>query len=230
MAKQKLTVADMKNITHIQALTGQVVQAKQTSIESGVKDADLKTEFDKMPSDYNIATVRHILITTSDPQTGQQKRSDADALKLAKEVKGKLEKGGDWKAIAKQYSEDPGSKENGGLYEKQVVKGWVPEFKDAVNKQEIGKIGEPVKVSYGYHVIQVESRASSSFDKLDAETKKTMKTEMVDKQLQTFLQEEQKKMDIKVTLPAEPAPSAPAASGASPSGAPSASASPSASK
>jgi foldase protein PrsA len=226
LTKQNITVAEMKKIVKVLASANQVVQAKQTEIGKAVKDADLKALFDKTPSDYNIATVRHILITTSDPQTGQQKRSDAEALKLAKQMKDKLEKGGDWKTIAKQYSEDPGSKDNGGLYEKQVVKGWVPEFKDAVNKQEIGKIGDPVKVSYGYHVIMVVSREAASFDKLDADTKNKMKQEVIDSKLKTFLEDEQNKLEIKVTLPAEPSPSPSAApTGSAPSASATASAS-----
>ncbi|TJY38569.1 hypothetical protein E5161_19965 [Cohnella pontilimi] len=228
LEQQKITVAEMKKFVKALASANQVVQAKQTEVSGAVKDTDLKAVFDKNPSDYNVATVRHILITTSDPQTGEEKRSDADALKLAKEVKDKLEKGGDWNEIAKQYSEDPGSKDNGGLYEKQVVKGWVTEFKNAANTQPIGKIGDPVKVSYGYHVIMVASRDVAAFDKLSAETKDELKQEVVDEKIKTYLEGEQNSLDIKVTLPAEPSPSPSASPTASAPASPSATASPTA--
>ncbi|MDB4868994.1 MAG: peptidylprolyl isomerase [Cohnella sp.] len=230
LTQKKLTVDEMKKIVKVLSSANQIVKVKQSEITAGIKDADIKAVFDKSPSDYNIATVRHILITTSDPQTGQPKRSDAEALKLAKEVKDKLEKGGDWKTLAKQYSEDPGSKDNGGLYEKQQVKGWVAEFKDAVNKQEIGKIGDPVKVSYGYHVIKVESRTAVTYDKLDQATKDKIKQDIVNNKLQTYMQDEQQKLNIKVTLPAPPVPSPSASAPASSSSVPSASPSSSASK
>ena len=44
--------------------------------------------------------------------------------------------------------------------------GWVAEFKDAANTQEIGKVGDPVQSQFGYHVMKVESREATPYDKL----------------------------------------------------------------
>ncbi|RAP73310.1 peptidylprolyl isomerase [Paenibacillus montanisoli] len=169
--------------------------------EKKITDDQVKKEFESTKADYNVVSVRHILIGTVDPQTGEEKRKDDEALKLAKEVKGKLDAGGDWKALAKQYSEDEGSKENGGLYENQQAKGWVQEFKDAANKQEIGKVGEPVKSQFGYHVMKVEKREPTPFDKLSDQDKALIKQGLASTNLNKFMTDELPKLITKIDLP-----------------------------
>ncbi|MBW5449041.1 peptidylprolyl isomerase [Cohnella sp. CFH 77786] len=221
--EKKLTVDEMKRIVKVLAAGNQIAKAKSDEFAKAVTDAEIKAEYDKVKSDYNIDTVRHVLVATTDLKTGKQLRTDEEALKRAKEVKDKLEKGGDWKTIAKEYSDDEGSKDNGGLYEKQQSKGWVTEFKNAANTQPIGVIGDPVKTQYGYHVMKVESREETPYDKLAQADKDQLKQTVVNAKVQDYLQAEDEKLDIKVTLPAEPSPSPSASPTASPSGSPAAS-------
>lgn len=195
---------------------------KVNELKTKVTDDELKAEYDKDPSAFNVASVRHILIKVTDPTTQQSVRTDEEALKLAKDVKAKLDAGGDWNALAKEFSEDDGSKDKGGLYENAEVSGWVQAFKDAANTQEIGKIGEPVQSEYGYHVIKVESRAATAFDKLTDANKDTLKSAVAQTKTGEFLTAEQDKLGITVTLPApaespSASPSAPASPSASPS-------------
>ncbi|XQY92665.1 peptidylprolyl isomerase [Metabacillus sp. HB246100] len=73
----------------------------------------------------------------------------------AKEVKKKLDDGGNFEELAKEYSTDPGSAQNGGDL------GWfgegamVKEFQDAAFKLKEGEVSEPVKSEFGYHIIKV---------------------------------------------------------------------------
>ncbi|XID91785.1 peptidylprolyl isomerase [Paenibacillaceae bacterium WGS1546] len=181
-------------------------ETKEKELMDQVTDDEIKAEYDKAPSDYNVVTVRHILIGTSDPNTGEELNTEEEAEKLAYQVKDKLEAGGDWDALAKEYSTDAGSKENGGLYSDQVAKGWVVEFKEAANEQAIGAIGEPVATQFGYHVIKVESRdEASSFDKLSDQAKDLIRQELSATKLNDFLTAEQDKLGITITLPEEPA-------------------------
>jgi len=89
----------------------------------------------------------------------QQKQLDEQNLAVrakAVEVLGKVKAGGDFAALAKEYSEDPGSKDNGGLYQ-GIKKGqFVAEFDDAIfNKLKAGELSSDlVKTSFGYHIIQ----------------------------------------------------------------------------
>lgn len=204
-----LTKDEMLRIYRTMAIGSQLPMAKEDELSKSVTDDEIKAEFDKNPSDFNIATVRHILIGTIDPSTYEEKRSDEEARKLAMEVKEKLETGGDWNALAKEYSDDGGSKENGGLYEDVAVGSWVEEFKEAANTQEIGKVGDPVQTMYGYHVIKVENRQEMTFDKLPETDKEMLRRMLVDEKMMSFWDEQETKLDIKVTLPAEEAAESP---------------------
>lgn len=227
MKTNNITEDEMVDLVVTLATGGEISTAKENEIKATIKDADIKAEFDKAPADYNVDTVRHILVSFTDPATNKE-RSDADALKRAQEVKKKLEDGGDWTALAKEYSDDTGSKENGGLYDKTQAKTWVEEFKNAANTQAIGVIGDPVKTEYGYHVMKVEAREVAAYDKLSQTDKDAIVTSLVDPKMQTYIQEETDKLKIKVTLPAEPSPSPSASASASAPASASASASASA--
>ncbi|MCX6031861.1 MAG: peptidylprolyl isomerase [Chloroflexi bacterium] len=82
-------------------------------------------------------------------------RDEAQALARIIEVQQKLGAGGDFAKLALEYSDDPGSAESGGDL------GWfgqgqmVTEFDTAAFALEPGKISDPVKTTYGYHLIQV---------------------------------------------------------------------------
>ncbi|GMK41658.1 foldase protein PrsA 4 [Paenibacillus sp. CCS19] len=171
--------------------------------EQSVKDEEMKAIYDKAPTDFNNVTLRHILIGFKDPSTGEEKLKKEDALKKAKEVKAELEKGGDWAALAKKYSDDEGSKEKGGLYENQAPRVWVEAFKKAANTQEIGKIGDPVETEFGYHVIKVEKRETRTWEQVPEDIKKELRQSISTNNLNTFMSDELPGLITKVELPKE---------------------------
>jgi len=184
-----------------------------THMNSLVTDEDMQKAYDTLKPNFAIATVRHILINTTEynQQTGESKevRTDEEAKKLIDEVRGKLVANEDWDKLAKEYSEDPGSKDKGGLYEDTDTSGWVEPFKIAAFEQEIGVIGEPVKTDFGYHVIKVEKRDVTPLDKLSETQKARVTDSAAYSHLEKFLDEEMEKLNIKITLPTpEPSPSA----------------------
>lgn len=118
------------------------------------------------PGAYTIASVRHILIGLQDPMSGAELRTKEEAMALAEEVRAQLADGGNFEALAKQYSDDPGSRDNGGLYADAPVSDWVPEFKAAAMELPLKEISEPVETAYGYHVIQVDSRTVQTWEQV----------------------------------------------------------------
>jgi peptidyl-prolyl cis-trans isomerase D len=92
---------------------------------------------------------RHILIATDEQD------SEASALDLVTSIKNRLSEGEAFEILAKEFSSDPGSAENGGDL------GWaerglfVPEFDETLFNLEINQISEPVKTQFGYHIIQL---------------------------------------------------------------------------
>jgi len=97
---------------------------------------------------------------TPDPgaQPTPAPRSADQALARITEAKQKLDAGGNFASLAAEYSEDTGSKDQGGEL------GWfgkgrmVAEFEDAAFKLQPGQVSEPVKTQFGYHLIKVEER------------------------------------------------------------------------
>lgn len=170
-----------------------------------VTEDQLKAQYDADPEQFITASVRHVLINFQDPDT-QEDRPEGEALKIAKEVKTKLDKGEDFATVAKEYSEDPGSADNGGLYEDTAINSWVDAFKEAVKTLEIGKISDPVETEYGYHIIKVEKRTEPTFDELTQEQKDTLTNTIINTEIQTFMDEELDGiMEGDIKLPANPA-------------------------
>ena len=64
-----------------------------------------------------------------------------------------------FEALAKQVSEDPGSKERGGQYQiNRAEKTWDPVFLSTAFRLKEGEISNPVKSKFGYHIIQMVQR------------------------------------------------------------------------
>lgn len=122
--------------------------------------------------------------------------------KLAKEIKEKLNNGEDFAALAKQYSTDPGSKEQGGELPEFGPGQMKPEFEEAAYKLDVGKISEPVKTSFGYHIIKlIEKKELKPFDQEKDNIRKELEQQRLQdpKWKEQFFKDLFKKADIKVT-------------------------------
>jgi len=86
--------------------------------------------------------VRHILF-------------NPDQRERAEEVKRRLEEGADFAELAREYSQDPGSREKGGDLGCIGRGETVPNFEEAAFGAEEGEVVGPVKTQFGYHVIKV---------------------------------------------------------------------------
>ena len=131
-------------------------------------DEDVRNFYNTVKADVTTADVRHILISTHENTAEGLKRvrEDDEAKALADEIYQQLKGGADFAALAQEKSEDPGSKDNGGLYEGYPASQWAPGFKEAVVDQPVGEVGEPVQTMYGFHVIRVESRETMDIEEV----------------------------------------------------------------
>lgn len=112
--------------------------------------------FNAHKKDFETICVSHILINTAN-------RSDADAKKIAEDIKAQLDGGADFATLAKEKSEDPASKDKGGDLDCGAPGRFVPAFDKATLTQPVGKVGPPVKTRFGYHLILVRSRSAGVF-------------------------------------------------------------------
>ena len=122
--------------------------------KAAVTDAALHKVYDeaaKQIGGEQEVHARHILLDTEDQ---------------AKEVVAELKKGADFAELAKKKSKDPGASDGGdlGFFTKDQM---VPEFSAAAFALEPGKISEPVKSQFGWHVIKVEEKRARKAPEFD---------------------------------------------------------------
>ncbi len=93
-----------------------------------------------------------------------EREEEADA----KQITADLDAGGDFAAIAKEKSEDTGTKEQGGELDWSEAEGYVQPFGEALKTLKKGeRTKEPVKTNYGYHIIELEDVKSVPFPDYD---------------------------------------------------------------
>lgn len=81
-----------------------------------------------------------------------------------KEIKKEVMEGSSFFSRAILYSEDPGSKSNGGYYKMTKKTQFVKEFKDVAFSLQEGEISEPFETEYGYHIIYLEKVRGQELD------------------------------------------------------------------
>jgi peptidyl-prolyl cis-trans isomerase D len=137
-----------------------------------VTDAEIQQYYTAHQKDYQVddqVKVRHILIKVD----GTDPKADAAAKAKTQGILDQLHHGGDFAKLAKENSDDPGSKEQGGEL------GWikhgatVPEFDQASFALQPGQTSGLVRSKFGYHIIQTEEKQTAHTRPLD-EVKSTI--------------------------------------------------------
>jgi peptidyl-prolyl cis-trans isomerase D len=122
--------------------------------------AEIQAYFNAHQSEYSTpeqARSRHILITVP---ANTDAKTDAAAKAKAEDILKQIKAGANFADLAKQYSDDPGSKNSGGELPFAQHGTMVPEFDKAIFSQKIGDT-EIVKSQFGYHIVQVEERKAA---------------------------------------------------------------------
>ncbi len=118
----------------------------------------------------------------------------------AKEVKAKLNDGGDFAELAGEYSTDQGSKDSGGELGYFGRGRMVPEFEEVAFSTKTGEISDIVKTSHGYHIIKVEDKKEAKEATFE-DSKEEIKDILVDNQMgqayQMWYQEKMGEYEIK---------------------------------
>lgn len=133
---------------------------------------DLQRYYSDRQDQFRLAeevNVRHILIKT--PSPGPDGKVDSKGVEAsrarAQDLLKQLKAGEKFEDLAKQYSEDPGSASNGGLYQKVERGRMVPEFDKAAFSLPKGQLSDLVQTSFGFHIIRVEDHQPAHLRSLD---------------------------------------------------------------
>jgi peptidyl-prolyl cis-trans isomerase C len=180
----------------------------RTTVMAAVTDQALHERYDNVVKSF-VPTEQyqaaHILVKTEDE---------------AKAIIAELDKGGDFAAIAKAKSQDPGSAPNGGELGFFDPAQMVKPFGDAVKAMKVGTYTEkPVQTQFGWHVIKLEAtrkEPAPSFEQVAPQLRQQMISELFTKAMQDL----RSKAKIEIVpapattdgtaAPATPAPAAPA--------------------
>lgn len=112
-----------------------------------ISEGDVKKAYDELVRelrDQREVRARHILVEEEDK---------------AKEIYAKIEEGGDFEALAKENSKDPGTAKQGGDLGYFTQERMVKPFADAAFALDKGEVGKPVKSDFGWHIIkQIDKR------------------------------------------------------------------------
>jgi parvulin-like peptidyl-prolyl isomerase len=109
---------------------------------------------------------------------GKPELTEEQALAKAQELKKKLDAGEKFEDLAKAESDDTGSAANGGVLGTFGRGQMVPAFEQAAFSQPVGKVSDPVKTQFGYHLILVDERTNKTFEAAKAEIEAQMRPEL----------------------------------------------------
>ena len=185
-----------------------------------VEEARAETYFRDHEKDFfqpQMYEVNHILISTIDatrqgkadnPQ--DQKKADRiiqgineEARKTAETVNEKIKAGEDFAELAKKYSEDEESKNNGGALGTLLPHTTLPEIAAVMTKLKEGETSEVVQSAYGYHIVKLTGKVAgrqTSFAEVKADIMNLLLKNEMEKMKNALLEELKKSADIKIFI------------------------------
>jgi peptidyl-prolyl cis-trans isomerase D len=129
---------------------------KEFEAKAKVSEEQISTYFDLNKDNYGTpkkVRARHILLeAASDAKTELSEKARKKALDVLKEARS----GKDFGELARNYSDDPGSRDKGGDLGFFTKDRMVKPFSDVAFSMKIGEISEPIRTPFGWHIIKVE--------------------------------------------------------------------------
>ena len=166
---------------------------------------------DAAPSDKEIQNYyeknKEAQFTTPEQRCVRHILFNKDQKEKAEDVKQKLENGGDFAKLAKEYSQDPGSAEKGGDLGCLGKGETVPEFEQAAFGAKQGEIVGPVKTEFGYHILQVtdvKPEQTRSLQEVESQIRSQLATEKQSEAFNKWIEEQKKERDVKYLKGYEP--------------------------
>ncbi|MFQ5569030.1 MAG: peptidylprolyl isomerase [Rhodothermales bacterium] len=155
--------ADLREDFHERLLAEQMQGTKIRQIKITPSEvADWFNQFptDSLPTLPETVRVSHIV---RHPEISEEAKEEA--LEIISTIRDSVEAGISMlEDMARRFSEDPGSAENGGRFEEISLRDLVPEFAAVASRIEPGTLSEPFETAYGYHILRVNTRRGDLLD------------------------------------------------------------------
>jgi len=202
LARMNLSEAAIR----LQFTQGRAIQElidKEFGQKVSVADKDIKAYYDKHPDFFKEpeqVQARHILVKV-DSQADETAK--AEAHKTLEGVEQKLQKGGDFAALAKKFSQCPSSADGGnlGTFKRgQMVK----PFEEAAFALKPGEVSDIVETKFGYHLIEVIDKHPERtilYEDVKDRLKQYLKQEEIQKEVRLYVETLKEKADVERFLP-----------------------------
>ena len=199
---QGITRADWDKQRLEQATAGAVLERE---LKVNITDQEVKKYYDENPAKFEqpeMVRASHILIATVDLVTksefsDEQKKAK---LKLAQDLRKRVVAGEDFAKLVKEFSDDTGSKDNGGEY--TFARGRMqPEFEAAAFSLGTNQVSDIVTTTYGYHIIKLSEKLPAKKVELAEvadDLKEGLKTQELQKQLPEYFEKQQKEANVEI--------------------------------
>ena len=133
-------------------------------------------------------------------------RGEDAALARAREARARLLAGGDFATVAREYSDDPATRDKGGALPLVSAKQLEPDYAKAVFAlTRVGEISEPIKALTAYHVVRLEERRASrikSFDEVRPSLIAALRARYIDDRRNARIQSINRDPDLQMNQPA----------------------------
>ena len=154
-----------------------------------VTDEEIQKRYDDEQDKYKQEEQRkasHILLSVKKDASAEE---DAKIKKKLEDIAARVKKGESFTDLAKEFSEDPGSGKRGGDLGYFSRKAMVPEFDEAVFSLKVGELSEPVKTSFGYHLIKLDDIKEAHTKPLDDAIKGQIKRTITAEKTRAYIAE-----------------------------------------
>lgn len=198
-----ITVDELRTRMTEEATAEAVVERE---IPITVTDDEARKFYDDNPPRFEEperVRVSHILLSTQDPAT-RKPLSDAQKENKRRQIDDLLKRakaGEDFAALARDYSEDPGSKERGGEYPPFARGQMVPEFEATAFALGENQISDVVTTTFGYHIIKLHERIPARivpFATALERIREGLKQQAVQKQLPDYFEKLTREANVEI--------------------------------
>jgi len=174
-------------------------------LKANVTDEEVKKYYEENTARFEQpeqVRAAHVLLMTQDSATGEALADDKKQAKKKQmdDILKRARAGEDFGKLAKDFSEDPGSKDNGGEY--TFPRGqMVPEFEAAAFSLNTNQISDIVTTQFGYHIIKLYEKLPAKkmeFDSVKENLKEGLTQQALQKQIPDYMKKLEKEANVEI--------------------------------
>lgn len=210
LEKQGLTDAQVRKDVRTRILSERIFEQVTKGVQ--VTEADVQAYYEENKAQFETPAtrdVRHILVKNK---------------ARAEDIHRQLQNGGNFAQLARRFSQDPASKEEGGKFTAQQG-ATVPEFDETAFELETGELSEPVKTQFGWHIIEATSaikpKSTQEFPEVEEQIREQLLEEKKNARINEWIEELRERFEEEIAYAPgfEPPPPAATTGGADTGGA-----------